>query len=75
MRKTREGAPMRRILVVDDDPQISPAFRAWLRRCGFGGVIADVRANGLVALDMSNSVARSPTETCGSRHRVHPEGL
>jgi CheY-like chemotaxis protein len=42
---------MRRILVVDDDPQICLAVRAWLKRYGFRVSIADGGANGLVALD------------------------
>jgi CheY-like chemotaxis protein len=42
---------MRRILVVDDDPQICLAVRAWLKRYGFRVSIADGSTNGLVALD------------------------
>ena len=42
---------MRRILVVDDDPHICLAIRAWLRRCGFRVSIADGGVNGLAALD------------------------
>jgi DNA-binding response OmpR family regulator len=44
---------MRRILVVDDDPHICLAIRAWLKRYGFKVSIADGGANGLVALDNS----------------------
>ena len=44
---------MRRILVVDDDPHICLAIRAWLKRYGFNVAIADGGANGLVALDNS----------------------
>jgi CheY-like chemotaxis protein len=42
---------MRRILVVDDDPHICLAIRAWLKRYGFRVSIADGGANGLIALD------------------------
>ena len=42
---------MRRILVVDDDPHICLAIRAWLSRCGFRVSIADGGVNGLAALD------------------------
>jgi CheY-like chemotaxis protein len=41
---------MRRILVVDDDPHICVAIRAWLKRYGFRVSIADGRPNGLAAL-------------------------
>jgi DNA-binding response OmpR family regulator len=44
---------MRRILVVDDDPHICRAIRAWLKRYGFGVSIADGGSNGLAALDNS----------------------
>ena len=44
---------MRRILVVDDDPHICLAIRAWLKRYGFKVAIADGGASGLVALDNS----------------------
>jgi len=44
---------MRRILVVDDDPHICLAIRAWLKRYGFKVAIADGGAAGLVALDNS----------------------
>jgi CheY-like chemotaxis protein len=42
---------MRRILVVDDDPHICLAVRAWLQRYGFRVSIADGGLNGLAALD------------------------
>ena len=42
---------MRRILVVDDDPHICLAIRAWLKRYGFRVSIADGGINGLAALD------------------------
>jgi CheY-like chemotaxis protein len=44
---------MRRILVVDDDPHICLAIRAWLKRYGFKVAIADGGAAGLAALDNS----------------------
>jgi DNA-binding NtrC family response regulator len=44
---------MRRILVVDDDPHICLAIRAWLKRYGFRVSIADGGTNGIVALDNS----------------------
>jgi CheY-like chemotaxis protein len=44
---------MRRILVVDDDPHICLAIRAWLKRYGFRVSIADGGANGIAALDNS----------------------
>jgi DNA-binding NtrC family response regulator len=44
---------MRRILVVDDDPHICLAIRAWLKRYGFRVAIADGGTSGLVALDNS----------------------
>ncbi len=44
---------MRRILVVDDDPHICLAIRAWLNRYGFKVAIADGGTSGLVALDNS----------------------
>ena len=44
---------MRRILVVDDDPHICLAIRAWLKRYGFKVATADGGATGLVALDNS----------------------
>lgn len=51
--RRREGTRMRRILVVDDDPHICLAIRAWLKRYGFKVAIADGGSNGLVALDNS----------------------
>jgi CheY-like chemotaxis protein len=42
---------MRRILVVDDDPHICMAIRAWLKRYGFMVSIADGGVSGLAALD------------------------
>jgi CheY-like chemotaxis protein len=42
---------MRRILVVDDDPHIGLAIRAWLKRYGFRVSVADGGDGGLVALD------------------------
>jgi DNA-binding response OmpR family regulator len=42
---------MRRILVVDDDPHICLAIRAWLKRYGFRVSIADGGVSGRVALD------------------------
>lgn len=44
---------MRSILVVDDDPHICLAIRAWLKRYGFKVAIADGGASGLLALDNS----------------------
>ena len=44
---------MRRILVVDDDPHVCLAIRAWLKRYGFKVEIADGGASGLLALDNS----------------------
>jgi CheY-like chemotaxis protein len=44
---------MRRILVVDDDPHICLAIRAWLKRYGFRVAIADGGTAGLTALDNS----------------------
>ena len=44
---------MRRILVVDDDPHICLAIRAWLKRYGFKVAIADGGVSGLLALDNS----------------------
>jgi DNA-binding response OmpR family regulator len=44
---------MRRILVVDDDPQICLAIRTWLKRYGFRVATADGGVNGLAALDNS----------------------
>ena len=42
---------MRRILIVDDDPHIWLAIRAWLKRYSFRVAIADGGANGLAALN------------------------
>jgi PleD family two-component response regulator len=39
--KDVRGIAMRRILVVDDDPHIGLAIRAWLKRYGFRVSIAD----------------------------------
>jgi DNA-binding response OmpR family regulator len=50
---TAGEAVMRRILVVDDDPHICLAIRAWLNRYGFKVAIADGGTSGLVALDNS----------------------
>jgi CheY-like chemotaxis protein len=44
---------MKRILVVDDDPLICSAVRAWLEESGFAVVIADGGETGLSALDGS----------------------
>jgi DNA-binding response OmpR family regulator len=44
---------MRRILVVDDDPHICLAIRAWLKLYGFRVAIADGGTTGLIALDNS----------------------
>ena len=44
---------MRRILIVDDDPHICLAIRAWLKRYGFRVTIADGGSSGLSALDNS----------------------
>src|SRR3954467_14469183 len=59
LKSVERGSPvgekpgMRRILVVDDDPHICLAIRAWLQRYGFKVAIADGGASGLVALDNS----------------------
>jgi DNA-binding response OmpR family regulator len=45
---------MRRILVVDDDPHIGRAIRAWLKRYGFRVSIADGGGSGLIALENSS---------------------
>jgi DNA-binding response OmpR family regulator len=42
---------MRRILVVDDDPHICLAIRAWLQRYGFRVSIVDGGVDGLAAVD------------------------
>jgi DNA-binding response OmpR family regulator len=44
---------MRRILVVDDDPHIGLAIRAWLKRYGFKVMVADGGTAGLIALNNS----------------------
>jgi CheY-like chemotaxis protein len=44
---------MRRILVVDDDPHIGLAIRAWLKRYGFKVTVADGGTAGLIALNNS----------------------
>src|ERR1700736_5616170 len=44
---------MRRILVVDDDPHIGLAIRAWLKRYGFKVTVADGGTAGLIALSNS----------------------
>jgi DNA-binding NtrC family response regulator len=44
---------MRRIPVVDDDPHICLAIRAWLKRYGFKVTIADGGIAGLAAIDNS----------------------
>ena len=44
---------MRRILIVDDDPHIRLAMRAWLDHHGFRVSVADGGINGLAALDDS----------------------
>jgi DNA-binding response OmpR family regulator len=44
---------MRRILVVDDDPHVGLAIRAWLAQHGFRVEIADGGTSGLSALDNS----------------------
>ena len=41
---------MRRILVVDDDPQTRATIGLWLRHCGFRVAITDGGASGLAAL-------------------------
>lgn len=49
---------MRRILVVDDDPLIGLAIRAWLKRYGFRVSIADGGSNGLAALALDPVLLR-----------------
>jgi CheY-like chemotaxis protein len=44
---------MKRILVVDDDPLICAAIRAWLEQSGFAVIVADGGETGLRALDSS----------------------
>jgi CheY-like chemotaxis protein len=45
------GAPMKRVLVVDDDSLICGAIRAWLEAREFAVVVADGGAAGLNALE------------------------
>jgi CheY-like chemotaxis protein len=47
------GTTMKRILVVDDDPLICSAIRAWLEQRGFVVFVADGGEAGLSALDSS----------------------
>jgi CheY-like chemotaxis protein len=47
------GPAMRRILVVDDDPQICQAISIWLRQHGFRVSVADGGISGLAALEHS----------------------
>jgi DNA-binding response OmpR family regulator len=42
---------MHRILVVDDDPHVCQAIRAWLKHLGYRVSIADGGVDGLAALD------------------------
>jgi CheY-like chemotaxis protein len=44
---------MKRILVVDDDPLVGGAIRAWLEARGFSVFVADGGESGLSALDRS----------------------
>jgi len=44
---------MRRIVVVDDEPHVGLAIRAWLGQRGLWVAIADGGASGLAALDSS----------------------
>jgi CheY-like chemotaxis protein len=44
---------MKRILVVDDDPLICAAIRAWLEQSGFAVIVADGGETGLRAFDSS----------------------
>jgi DNA-binding response OmpR family regulator len=46
-------AMRKRILVVDDDPLICSAIRAWLEASGFAVFVADGGQTGLSALDSS----------------------
>jgi CheY-like chemotaxis protein len=50
---TAGEAVMRHILVVDDDPHMGLAIRAWLKRYGFKVAIADGGIAGLAAIDNS----------------------
>ena len=45
--------PMKRILVVDDDPMVGRAIRSWLEQGGFAVVVADGGETGLNALQGS----------------------
>ena len=47
------GATMKLILVVDDDPLVCTAVRAWLEQSGFAVFVADGGETGLHALDSS----------------------
>ena len=51
---------MRRILVVDDDPQTRAAIGLWLRHCGFRVAITDGGASGLAALAVRLWTMRPP---------------
>jgi len=42
-----------KILVVDDDPHVGLAIRAWLKRYGFKVTVADGGTAGLIALNNS----------------------
>jgi CheY-like chemotaxis protein len=50
---TAGEAVTRHILVVDDDPHMGLAIRAWLKRYGFKVAIADGGIAGLAAIDNS----------------------
>jgi hypothetical protein len=50
---TAGEAVMRHIMVVNDDPHIGLAIRAWLKRYGFKVAAADGSAGGLAAIDNS----------------------
>src|SRR5262249_29263673 len=50
-----EGAAMRRILVVDDDPHVGQAIRVWLKHLGFRVSFSDSGPGGLEALDNATS--------------------
>jgi CheY-like chemotaxis protein len=51
--RERQGGRYACILVVDDDPHVGLAIRAWLAQHGFRVAIADGGTNGLAALDNS----------------------
>ena len=58
---------MRRILVVDDDPHICLAIRAWLKRYGFMVAIAEAEPHrrsltATVANAVSGKSSREPRE-------------